>query len=67
MLEPIRSTASLFNLVHVDQENNVGKNSDDNTLTGSCCTMLDIFKSLVNTLDVPVGKALMMLSENPAR
>ena len=29
--------------------------------------MLDIFKSLIDVLNVPVGKAVMMLSENPAK
>jgi hypothetical protein len=54
-------------LVKIDKENNVVKSCDDDTLVGSCCTMLDIFNSLINVLNVPVGKAFMMLSENPAR
>ncbi|CAB4002068.1 N-acetylglucosamine-6-phosphate deacetylase, partial [Paramuricea clavata] len=53
--------------IKVDKENNVVKSCDDDTLVGSCCTMLDIFNSLINVLNVPVGKAFMMLSENPAR
>lgn len=38
-----------------------------NTLAGSCSTLLDTFHSLVNIFGVPIGKAMMMLSENPAR
>ena len=37
------------------------------TITGSCCTMLDILHNLVQVLDVPVGQAVAMLTENPAR
>jgi len=38
-----------------------------NTLAGSCSTLLETFHSLVNILGVPIGKAVAMLSENPAR
>ena len=37
------------------------------TIAGSCCTMLDILHNLVQVLDVPLGQAVAMLSENPAR
>ena len=37
------------------------------TIAGSCCTMLDILHNLVQVLDVPVGQAVAMLTENPAR
>ena len=37
------------------------------TIAGSCCTMLDTLHNLVQVLDVPVGQAVAMLSENPAR
>ena len=36
-------------------------------LAGSCCTLLNTFSSLVHVLDVPIGQAVSMLSENPAR
>ena len=39
----------------------------EETLAGSCCSMLDTLHSLVHTLAVPVGEAVAMLSENPAR
>ena len=54
-------------LVQADEEKNIVKSCDDNTLVGSCCTMLDIFKPLIDVLNVPVGQAVMMLSENPAK
>lgn len=38
-----------------------------NTLAGSCNTLLQTFHTLVNTFEVPIGKAVAMLSENPAR
>ena len=38
-----------------------------NVITGSCCTMVDILHSLVRVLNVPLGEAIAMLSENPAR
>lgn len=38
-----------------------------NTLAGSCNTLLQTFHTLVNTFEVPIGKAVTMLSENPAR
>lgn len=37
------------------------------TIAGSCCSMVDILHSLVEVLDVPLGQAVAMLSENPAR
>ncbi|KAJ7326568.1 Putative N-acetylglucosamine-6-phosphate deacetylase [Desmophyllum pertusum] len=37
------------------------------TLAGSCSTLLGTFHSLVNIFGVPIGKAVAMLSENPAR
>ena len=53
-----------FFIVKVDKENNVIKTCNDDVKS---CTMLDIFKNLINDFEVPVGKAIMMLSENPAR
>ena len=38
-----------------------------NTLAGSCNTLLQTFHTLLNTFEVPIGKAVAMLSENPAR
>ena len=38
-----------------------------NTLADSCSTLLDTFHSLVSIFGVPIGKAMVMLSENPAR
>jgi N-acetylglucosamine-6-phosphate deacetylase len=37
------------------------------TIAGSCSDLLSIFHNLVHTLNVPVERAVMMLSENPAR
>ena len=37
------------------------------TIAGSCCTMMDILHNLVQVLEVPLGQAVAMLSENPAR
>ena len=37
------------------------------TIAGSCCTMMDILHNLVQVLEVPLGQAVVMLSENPAR
>ncbi|XP_062514677.1 N-acetylglucosamine-6-phosphate deacetylase-like isoform X2 [Corticium candelabrum] len=36
-------------------------------LAGSCCSLLQSFRSLVDVLGVPVGHAACMLSETPAR
>ena len=38
-----------------------------NTIAGSCCSMLDIFHNLTSVLSVPLGQAVAMLSETPAR
>ena len=38
-----------------------------NTLAGSCCSLLNTLHSLVNVLQVPLGEAVAMISENPAR
>jgi N-acetylglucosamine-6-phosphate deacetylase len=37
------------------------------TIAGSCSDLLSIFYNLVNVLTVPVERAVMMLSENPAK
>ena len=37
------------------------------TIAGSCCSMVDILHNLVEILDVQLGQAVAMLSENPAR
>lgn len=37
------------------------------TLAGSCCSLLNTLHSLVNVLKVPLGEAVTMISENPAR
>lgn len=37
------------------------------TIAGSCSDLLSIFHNLVNVLNVPIDRAVMMLSENPAR
>ena len=39
----------------------------ESVLAGSCCTLEDTLHNLVNMLGVPVGEAVAMLSENPAR
>ena len=39
----------------------------ESVLAGSCCTLEDTLHNLVNVLEVPVGEAVAMLSENPAR
>lgn len=36
-------------------------------LAGSCCSMVEVFHNLVNVLNVPLGEAVAMLAENPAR
>ncbi len=36
-------------------------------LAGSCCSMVEVFRNLVNVMNVPVGEAVAMLAENPAR
>lgn len=54
-------------IVLVKVEDDVVKRCDDDTIVGSCCSMLDIFTSLTKNFDVSIGKACMMLSENPAR
>lgn len=38
-----------------------------NTLAGSCGTLLGAFHSLIHIFRVPLGDAVAMLSENPAR
>lgn len=38
-----------------------------NTLAGSCGTLLGAFHSLIHRFRVPLGDAVAMLSENPAR
>ncbi len=38
-----------------------------NVLAGSCSTLLNTFHSLVRVLGVPIGQAVCMLAENPAR
>jgi len=38
-----------------------------NTIAGSCSNTLQIFHNLLRDLHMPVDKAVMMLSENPAR
>lgn len=38
-----------------------------NTLAGSCGTLLGAFHSLIHIFKVPLGDAVAMLSENPAR
>ena len=55
------------NPVQLDNENHFVNGCDENTSEGSCCTMMDIFKNLIDVFDVPIGKAVMMLTENPAR
>ena len=37
------------------------------TIAGSCCTMMDILHNLVQVLEVPLGQAVAMLSENQAK
>lgn len=39
----------------------------ENVLAGSCCTLLDTFHSLVRVFKIPVGQAVSMLTENPAK
>lgn len=59
-----------FTLTHTVQVSPSGHTMSlvgSDTIAGSCCTMLDILHNLVQVLDVPVGEAVAMLSENPAR
>jgi len=39
----------------------------ERVLAGSCCSLEDTLHSLVRVLEVPLGEAVAMLSENPAR
>ena len=39
----------------------------ERVLAGSCCSLEDTLRSLVRVLEVPLGEAVAMLSENPAR
>ena len=39
----------------------------ESVLAGSCCSLEDTLHSLVRVLEVPLGEAVAMLSENPAR
>ncbi len=41
--------------------------SDSHTLAGSCVTQVSIFESLLTVFKLPLGEAVMMLSETPAR
>lgn len=40
---------------------------DQDTLAGSCTSLLQTFRNMVRVLRVPIGKASAMLSETPAR
>ena len=39
----------------------------ERVLAGSCCSMVDILHNLVNVIGLPLGQAVAMLAENPAR
>lgn len=57
----------LFTTVQVSPNSHAVTLVGSDTIAGSCCTMLEILHNLVHVLDVPVGQAVAMLSENPAR
>ena len=57
----------IFTTVQVSPNSHAMTLVGSDTIAGSCCTMLEILHNLVHVLDVPVGQAVAMLSENPAR
>ena len=65
----VHTLSFLFHLcaVQVSPDGRALRMVGEGVLAGSCCSMIDILHNLVRTLDVPLGEAVAMLSENPAR
>eukprot|EP00039_Didymoeca_costata_P011507 m.162128 g.162128 ORF g.162128 m.162128 type:complete len:450 (+) comp15196_c0_seq5:63-1412(+) len=69
VLEPKKGASLLYDdrelVVSDDLRTVVVKGSG--RLAGSCCSLLDAFKNLVNVMNISINKASAMLSGNPSR